>query len=96
DTQAGAGARADQAVVAIGERLEWAAEGMQDRFSHEGKIGDAIGRMTKGVRASGHYLQEQGMTGTIEDLEALIRRYPLHTMLVGIGLGYLCSHLKSR
>jgi hypothetical protein len=44
----------------------------------------------------GSYLQNQGLSGAMEDLEGLIRRYPIQSLLLGVGLGYLLSRIKER
>lgn len=58
-------------------------------------LGTATEALSKGVKQTGQYLQEGGMSGIVEDLELLIRRYPLQTLLLGVGCGYLLSRLRA-
>jgi hypothetical protein len=46
------------------------------------------------VRQTGQYLREEGMSGIMEDLEVLIRRYPLQALLLGAGFGFLLSRIR--
>jgi len=40
------------------------------------------------------YVRQQGVGGAVEDLEILIRRYPLQALLLGLGCGYLLSRAR--
>jgi uncharacterized protein YjbJ (UPF0337 family) len=48
------------------------------------------------VASAGTYLQEQGVANMAADLTALIRRYPLPSLLLGVGLGYLLARRQER
>jgi uncharacterized protein YjbJ (UPF0337 family) len=48
------------------------------------------------VESAGAYLQEQGVANMTADLTALIRRYPLPSLLLGVGLGYLLARRQER
>jgi hypothetical protein len=43
--------------------------------------------------STGHYLEEQGLSGMAEDLTNLIRRNPIPALLIGVGLGYLLARM---
>ena len=88
--------RADQAASIMGEKLRSAAETLRGRLSSEGRLGAAAETVADRLQSAGRYLQEQGMTGAIEEVEALIRRYPIQTLLLGAGLGYALSRLRMR
>lgn len=49
-----------------------------------------------GLEAAGSYLQEKKFAGMATDLTALIRRYPVQSLLVGVGLGYVLARLTRR
>ncbi len=57
-------------------------------------MGEAADAVSRGVKQTAEYLQGQGMSGILGDLEGLIRRYPLQTLLVGVGCGYMLSRLR--
>ena len=60
--------------------------------------GDSIeGVASKPVDADAdttHDIRQQGLGGVVEDVEMLIRRYPLQALLLGLGCGYLLSRAR--
>jgi hypothetical protein len=91
DTGASAADMSERATDALAS----AGESLRRHMPESGMMGEAAHAMSRGVRQTAHYLQGEGMSGIIEDLEVLIRRYPLQTLLVGVGSGYLLSRLRS-
>lgn len=91
-----AGHKGDHMAAAVGERLGSAADTLRSALPQEGRLGGAVRAVTDGLEASGNYLQEQGLTGAIEEIESLIRRYPIQALLIGAGLGYALSRLRAR
>ena len=85
--------RADDAAVAVGRKLESAAAAIRERLPRAGRAGAVVEAVSDRLEASGTYLEEQGLTGVLEDMEALIRRHPVQTLMVGFGIGYLLSRL---
>jgi uncharacterized protein YjbJ (UPF0337 family) len=49
----------------------------------------AASTVTDTVKSAGAYLQEKGMGQITGDLTALVRRYPLPSLLIGLGIGFL-------
>lgn len=94
--EGGMSGRADRTTMTLGENLEAAAETVRERLPQEGRLGAAAGTLADSLERSGTYLQEQGLTGIIEDLEAVIRRYPVQSLLLGLGAGYLLSRIRMR
>jgi len=87
------GAKADEAAAAVGRTLESAADTMRTHLPHEGRAGAVVEALSGRLEASGVYLEEEGLTGILEDVEALIRQYPIQALLLGLGTGYLLSRL---
>jgi hypothetical protein len=90
DTGTSAAGLSEQATDALAS----AGESLRRHMPESGMMGEAAHAMSRGVRQTADYLQGEGMS-IIEDLEVLIRRYPLQTLLVGVGSGYLLSRLRS-
>ncbi|MBA2486629.1 MAG: hypothetical protein H0V35_11130 [Nitrospira sp.] len=78
-----------------GDAIGSAAESLRQAMPGGGKMGDAAETISRGVQQTADYLQREGMGGIVEDLETLIRRYPLQTLLLGVGCGYLVSRLRT-
>lgn len=96
DLAAAAGKRVDDATSALGERARSAASAIRDRGPREGMLGGATGRVADSLESAGSYLQEEGLAGMAGDLAALIRRNPIGSMFVGIGIGYMLARLLRR
>lgn len=86
----------DLAAAMIGEKLASAADTLRDTLPQGGRLGGAARAVTDRLESSGSYLQEQGLTVAIDELESLIRRYPVQALLLGAGLGYVLSRLRAR
>ena len=78
-----------------GEALGSTAQNLRQHLPGAGKASDAAEAVSRGVKHTAEYLQEEGMSGIVEDLEILIRRYPSQTLLLGVGCGYLLSRLRT-
>ena len=64
--------------------------------SNEGPIATAATAVAGGVESTSAYLQERKVEEMATDLTALIRRYPVSSLLIGVGLGYLLARFTTR
>ncbi|MCS6288810.1 MAG: hypothetical protein H8K10_07510 [Nitrospira sp.] len=87
-------AAANRTTNRAGEALESAADRLRERLPQDGAAGAAADAASRGVKQTSRILQQQGMSGIVEDLEILMRRYPLQTLLVGLGCGYLLARAR--
>ena len=82
----------------LGERtselLGDAGESFRQSLPGGAKIAEAADAVSRGVKQTADYLQHEGVSGIVEDLEVLIRRYPLQTLMLGAGCGYLLSRFR--
>ena len=69
------------------------ADGLE---SAQGALSTAATAVAGGMESASAYLQEQKCEEIATDLTALIRRYPVSSLLVGVGLGYLLARLTTR
>lgn len=88
-------AAADRTTKRAGEALESAADRLRERLPHEGAAGAATDAVSRGVKQTSRVLQQQGASGIVEDLGVLMRRYPLQTLLLGLGCGYVISRSRA-
>jgi hypothetical protein len=95
-TSTKSGHAADLAAAMVGEKLGSAADTLRGSLPEEGPLAGAARALTDGLESSGHYLQEQGLTGVAEEIESVIRRYPIQSLLLGAALGYALSRLRTR
>jgi len=86
--------QAQELTGSIGETVDSAEEALQGTFQRAKKrAGEAIETVQDGIQHSADYLENSSLVGILEDIETIIRRYPLQTLGVGFGLGYLFSRL---
>jgi uncharacterized protein YjbJ (UPF0337 family) len=83
----------ESAQGAISTAATAVAGGME---SAQGAISTAATAVAGGVESASSYLQERKFEGMATDLTALIRQYPVPSLLVGMGLGYILARLTSR
>ena len=64
--------------------------------SAQGAIATAKTAVADGVESASSYLQDRKFEDMATDLTAMIRRYPVQSLVVGVGLGYLLARLTTR
>ena len=76
-----------------GHALKSAAEHLRSHLPDDGMAGQVADRLTSGINQAATQLQEQGFGGMIDDVVAIARRYPMQTLFIGLGCGYLWTRL---
>lgn len=88
--------RTDAAMNAAGERIENLGHSLRDRASEEGRVGRVLSRTAQALEHGGQYLQESSPSDVRMDLEDVMRRRPITTLLVGAGIGFLIARALRR
>jgi ElaB/YqjD/DUF883 family membrane-anchored ribosome-binding protein len=88
--------RTDAAMSAAGERIENLGQSLRNRATDEGRMGRVLSRTASALEQSGLYLQESTPTDVRMDLEDVMRKRPLTTLLVGAGIGFLIARALRR
>lgn len=89
DLASAAGQRARDAASSVASGMQSAAHSLRENLPHEGMMGRASSAVADSLESGGRYLQEEGLSGMMDDLSNVIRRNPIPAVLVGIGLGFL-------
>jgi uncharacterized protein YjbJ (UPF0337 family) len=85
------------AVAAVTGGVESAQSALATGWeSAQGAAATAATAVAGGVESANSYLQEKKFEEMATDLTALIREYPVQSLLVGMGLGYLLARLTAR
>src|SRR5262249_46761286 len=90
------GQKADDAASAVGSGMKSLAGSIRENAPREGILGSAGSSVARTLEGGGRYLQEEGLSGMMEDVTNLIRRNPLPALLIGIGIGFLLARTTSR
>jgi len=84
------------ATKAVGETMSSWAGTIRESAPQEGTIGSAAKTVANQLDNAGSYLQDKTFENMARDVTALIRRYPIQSLLVGLGVGYLLSRRSER
>jgi len=90
------GERADDAATAAGRGMQTVAGTIRDHAPHEGYLGAAADTVSKTIEKGGQYLQNEKFSGMMEDVTDVVRRNPVPTLLLAVGVGFLLSRALSR
>ena len=88
--------KADAATTTVGEKMTDAAQALRQNAPASGPLAGAADTAADTLQRAGNYLQEQDLSDMRSDLEGLIRRHPIESMLVGLGVGYLLARSMRR
>jgi uncharacterized protein YjbJ (UPF0337 family) len=81
--------KANESAPVIGENIKSLASVIREKTPHEGALGTAATKVAGGLESASCYLQEKKFDHLGEDFASLVRRYPLPSLLIGLGLGFL-------
>ena len=83
------GKSADKATSATGSSVKHLGETIKEKGPQDGVFGTASRAVADTLEKGGKYLEQEGLSGMMDDVTELIRRNPMPAILVGIGLGFL-------
>jgi uncharacterized protein YjbJ (UPF0337 family) len=85
-----------QPISAVGEKIGSLADVIREKAPHEGAVGTAATTVAEKLDVAGSYLQEKDLNHVLNDVSNMIRRYPVPSLLVGLGIGYLLARSTRR
>lgn len=85
----------DSALTNAGNRMDSLAQKVIEK-APEGPLGDAATTAASALERSGRYLQQADVESIRGDLETVIRRRPIESLAVGLGLGFLIARALRR
>ncbi len=88
--------KANEAAPVIGEKMKSLASVIRGKAPREGKIGTTATKVAGGLESASYYLQEKKFDHLGEDFKGLVRRYPVRSLLIGLGLGFLLVGRKRK
>ncbi len=84
--------QAQHAVETVAGGMRSVAGTIRDK-APEGMLGTAAGTVADTLESGGRYLEQEGFSGMAEDLITVVRRYPIASMLVCAGAGFLVGRM---
>jgi len=88
--------RVGSATKVVGEKMSSLAGTLRGNAPQEGTIGSAAQTVANQLDNAGSYLQDNTFENMARDVTGLIRRYPIQSLLIGVGIGYLFSRRSER
>jgi len=88
--------RADTTTTTVGEKMSDVAQTIREKAPMSGPMANAADTAANTLERAGSYLQQQDLADMRADLEDLIRRHPIESLLVGLGVGYLLARSMRR
>jgi len=88
--------KANEAAPVIGDKMKSLADVIRGKAPREGKIGTTATKVAGGLESASNYLQEKKFDHLGEDFRGLVRRYPVRSLLIGLGLGFLLAGRKKK
>jgi hypothetical protein len=65
--------------------------GLRGYAPNSGMLGSAASSVASGLESTGRYIQEEGISGMVNDLGGLIKRNPVPAVLIGVAIGFLLA-----
>ena len=88
--------KADAATTTVGDKMTDVAQTIRQKAPVSGPIADAADTAADTLQRAGTYLQQQDLNDMRSDLEGIIRRHPIESLLIGLGIGYLLARSTRR
>ena len=87
--------KAEGAASAVGHGIKAVGDTIKDKGPQSGPLGAAASAVGSAVSTGGAYLEEKGLSGIGQDMVDLVRRHPLPSILIGLGLGFMIARLTT-
>ena len=83
--------KANEAAAVVGEKIGSMANVIRDNAPHDGPVSNAATAVVEGLESASSYLKEKKFDQLAKDVTALVHTYPVQSLLIGVGLGYLLA-----
>jgi uncharacterized protein YjbJ (UPF0337 family) len=85
--------KANETAPVIGEKMKSLASVIREKAP---RLATSASKVADGLESASNYLQEKKFEHLGEDFKGLVRRYPLRSLLLGLGLGFLLVGRKRK
>jgi len=87
--------RAESVIGVVGEKMSSLASNIREN-APSGKIGDAANSVASSLESGGEYLANRKLSELASDLTDVVKRNPIPSFLLGIGLGVVVARALTR
>ncbi len=77
----------------VAQGMGSAAERLRERVSHEGRAGKVAARVAETLESGSRYLSEHDVPEIADDVTELVKRYPIQSMWIGLGVGFVLGRI---
>jgi len=88
---ASAATKSNEAATVVGEKIGSLATVIRENVPQEGAMGTAATSVVDGLESASSYLREKKFGHLAKDVSALVHAYPVQSLLIGVGIGYLLA-----
>jgi alpha/beta superfamily hydrolase len=81
--------KTNDGIAVVGHQINALGGTVRKAAPQDGVIGSAATAMADNLQAGGRYLEGHGLQDMGKDLTAMVRQYPIQSVLAGFGLGCL-------
>jgi len=78
-----------QGMNVVGNKMTSLAGSIRESAPTEGRMGTAASKVADSLESSGQYLKEHGFGDIADDVSNVIRKYPMQSLFIGVGVGVL-------
>ena len=89
ETASSAVDKTNDGIAAVGHRMTALGGKVREAAPKNGALGSAATAVADKLQASGDYLEGHGLAEMGKDMTAVLRHYPIQSVLVAFGLGCL-------
>ena len=83
--------KANEAATVVGEKIGSLANVLRENAPHEGGVATTVAKVSDGLESASSYLREKKFEDLGKDVTELVRTYPIQSLLIGIGIGFLLA-----
>lgn len=88
---ASAATKSNETATVVGGKIGSLATVIRKNAPQEGAMGTAATAVVDGLQSASSYLREKKFEHLAKDVSALVHAYPVQSLLIGIGIGYLLA-----
>jgi hypothetical protein len=89
------GHKADDATAAVGSGIKSVAGTIRDYGPQRDTMGRATNAVADSIEDAGRYLEQHGLSGIADDMTSLVRRNPIPSLFIAMGVGFLLARSMS-